>query len=116
MKSMKRNEKPWACVLLYLSQRIESAVQTVRVDVTVRVTEVRIKISIVGALRQGLHVFIWGRGVSQDNPRYLLKGHNEVRREGKKMSQISQSYQELTFQISHLFNFIILAMATRFSF
>lgn len=55
---MKRDEEPGVCVLLYLSQRIESAVQAVRVDVTVRVAEVRIKISVIWALRQGLHVLI----------------------------------------------------------
>lgn len=108
MKSMKRDEEPGACVLLYLSQRIES---TVQVDVTVWVAEVRIKISIIWALRQGLHVFIWGRGVSQNNPRYLSKGPIEVRREEKKKSPFSQSCQELAFQISHLFSFIFTAMA-----
>ncbi len=54
--------------------------------------------------------------MSQNDPRYLSKGHIEVRREGEKKSSISQSCQGLAFQISRLFIFIFTATAMRFPF
>lgn len=96
---LKEEKSAWiqsACLAWSRSGRVESVV---KVDTPVKNVKV-VMLLCAGALCQELHIFIWGRGMSEDNPRDL--SHNWMRRMGDQGGKTRKSCK----RVCNLFLFL----------